>query len=235
MVNCSIVNSKIQTTGQYAAGFLANAVGNTQIYNNWAKNISVIANQFAGGFVSYIDSLMTCQNSMTTNVSVTSANNYAGVFGVVNSYANVVITNNLMNQLTVVTVSNFAGFVAVLNTYANIVIQTSQLNNSRIQCSNYGGFIGYVYAQGVAMISESNVIKTAIQGTYVGGFIGYFSGVNSNLLSCRVSNVTLTGSNVQFGTGYRTTALNTQNSVSDGSNLINSVLQNNCNNFATSC
>ncbi|CAL6078883.1 Hypothetical_protein [Hexamita inflata] len=71
MVNCSIVNSKIQTTGQYAAGFVAYAVGNTQIYNNWTKNISVIANQFAGGFVSYIDSLMTCQNSMATNVSVT--------------------------------------------------------------------------------------------------------------------------------------------------------------------
>ncbi|CAL6070666.1 Hypothetical_protein [Hexamita inflata] len=49
---------------------------------------------------------MTCQNSMTTNVSVTSANNYAGVFGVVNSYANVVITNNLMNQLTVVSKSS---------------------------------------------------------------------------------------------------------------------------------
>ncbi|CAL6017396.1 Conserved_hypothetical protein [Hexamita inflata] len=205
-----------------------------------------------GGLFGYIESANIQITDTTIDDSKISCEyNYcAGIIGT--SYSDQIVINNFTlcnSNVTGVQSEAIGGLIACVY-ISNISVYDSVIHSSAIQSLQYaGGFFGYSTTNGATLnvktqlLQNSQVLNTNISAQNASGFVAFLSYTVLTIKSSRVVSVRITGSNfIGILVAYQSTQgyMDISNSMSQGSNYVNNVLQVNCASFvntwsATQC
>ncbi len=174
ILNCTVKNSEITSTGNNVGGLIGYSVGT--VNENTTVNINVKGNDNIGGLVG------NSSNIISNNEVESIVNGHNSVGGLVGYSVSTV--NNNVAEVTVKANDNVGGLIGLSGgaTNNNKVIVNINGNNS------VGGLIG-----SYSSLANGNVVKGKIENSnsYVGGLIGYFSIGGANTYSMENNSVNI--------------------------------------------
>ncbi|CAL5992163.1 Parallel_beta-helix repeat [Hexamita inflata] len=226
--------------GTYVAAWVGlHTSPNSTILNSTISNTNITTSQFAGGFFAQSVASVISYSSVF-NCNITSVNHAAGFIGYIST--NVSIQNSTTENTVVnYNVIGAGGFVGSL--YINTVLHL--VNDKTINCSlrgqqYIGGLIGVIDSNNYVQISDCLVSNTTLVssdtmvGTLVGGLFSYYL----KIVTSQIRQINISSARSDYAglaVGYAYFQYLVMQSMPYGDNFINSVRQQNCLNFATSC
>ncbi|CAL6109375.1 Hypothetical_protein [Hexamita inflata] len=227
-----------QNKGSYVAAWVGYHLSpNGTIFNSSVRDTNVSSSQFAGGFYAQSVAAVISYSSVA-NCNISSLTHAAGFIGYLSinvSLQNSTVKNNIINCST----TGAGGFVGSLQTSTTLNLVNDNTTNCSIRGKQQsGGLIGLIDAGDYVQISDCLVQNTTVISTtsMAGGLVGAIYTYYVKIVTSRIQSINISSADyVGLAVGYNQFQYIVLQSMPYGDNYINSILKQNCLNFAVTC
>ncbi|CAL6109373.1 Parallel_beta-helix repeat [Hexamita inflata] len=227
-----------QNKGSYVAAWVGYHLSpNGTIFNSSVRDTNVSSSQFAGGFYAQSVAAVISYSSVA-NCNISSLTHAAGFIGYLSinvSLQNSTVKNNIINCST----TGAGGFVGSLQTSTTLNLVNDNTTNCSLRGKQFtGGLIGLIESGDYVQISDCLVQNTTVISTtsMAGGLVGAMYTYYVKIVTSRIQSINISSADyVGLAVGYNQFQYIVLQSMPYGDNYINSILKQNCLNFAATC